>query len=75
MRGKKAKRLRREVYGDLSTSPKGRAYHIVGGGVRWFLTGRKRSDGTPERSSFPVHTFSADEARRKYQQAKKEAKR
>jgi hypothetical protein len=29
MRGTKAKRVRREVYGDLSTKPEGRKYYRI----------------------------------------------
>jgi hypothetical protein len=61
MNGSKAKRIRREVYGDLS--PRGRAYDINLAGVR--AIGAKR---------LPSYTVTADELRRRYQQAKKESK-
>lgn len=78
MRGTVAKRIRREVYSDRATSPKGRSYSILG---RFFrkLKGSRINQETGKREEverrYEVATFGADELRRRYQRAKRDHRR
>jgi hypothetical protein len=78
MRGTVAKRLRRQVYADHVTSPKGRAYQVIGRFLRRFKVTRwneitGKSEEVERR--YEVATVGADEHRRRYRAAKRSWRR
>jgi hypothetical protein len=69
MRGTVAKRLRKKVYGDLST--KTRKYNVLTT-VKKFFTGREDDEGNKLTENVNKNTIFCTDTRMVYQQAKKE---
>lgn len=78
MRGTVAKRLRRQVYADRPTNPRGRRYQVVGRFFRKFkvrVLNKERGEHEQVERRYEVTTLGADEYRRRYRAAKKAYKR
>lgn len=65
MRGKKAKQIRKQVYGDLGSGPQFRKYKLTPGTERKIRKGKRRE------KLLNTGQLVADDMRRKYQKAKK----